>query len=299
MITFSRLGKQGNLGNQLFQIASTIGIAQKYGHTYFFPIWNYSIYFKKELPVSYETDNFKLIKEKTYNFYEWNLDQDNYDLSGWIQSEKYFDIEKTKEIFEFSDFYQDLYVKYQFLFSNNPILISVRRGDFVNHPYYFQLSSLFYFKALVENFPNWKSRNLIFVSDDIKYCKYHFSFLQNSFFLENLTPIEQLALGSKCKDFIISNSTFSWWIAWLGEKRDSKIIHPIKNFRGAFASQNNDCDYFPKRWISFDDKKYRLERKYLALFLKSTIYDFFVNLKYIFNKRKKKYKKRIKRLLKL
>jgi hypothetical protein len=298
MITFSKLGAKGNFGNQLFQIASTIGIAEKYGHDFFFPKWNYSKYFKYQLPVSYKDESFKLIKEKKYSYHEWNLGIDNYDLDGWIQSEKYFNIEKTKKFFQFEDFSNDLYLKYSFLFSRKTILISVRRGDFVNHPYYFQLSYLFYFKALIENFSDWEERNLVFTSDDIEYCKYHFSFLKNSVFLDNLTPIEQLALGIKCDDFIISNSTFSWWIAWLGEKKESKIIRPIKIFRGEFANQNDDSDFFPERWVSFDDSNFSVEKKYFVLYIKGFAYKLLVDAKFLFHKSKKQIKKFVKRLFK-
>jgi hypothetical protein len=296
MITYSKLGTRGNLGNQLFQIASVIGMAEKYKHGYFFPNWNYSKCFKNQLPVSYTDETFKIVKEKKYTHYEWDLGTENYDIDGWLQSEKYFNIKKTKEIFQFENFSLDLYEKYRFLFTKKTILISVRRGDFVNHPFYFQLSYLYYLKALLKNFPDWEERNLIFTSDDIGYCKYHFSFLKNSFFLEQLTAIEQLALGSKFDDFIISNSTFSWWIAWLGEKEGSKIIRPVKNFRGEFAKQNDDSDYFPERWISFDDKKFKTEKRYFSLYIKGFIYAFLVDVKYFFNKSKKQIKKLIKRL---
>ncbi|MBF4517579.1 alpha-1,2-fucosyltransferase [Flavobacterium sp. ANB] len=296
MITFSKLGAKGNLGNQLFQIASVVGIAEKHKHGYFFPNWNYSKCFKNQLPVSYIDETFKIVKEKKFSHYEWDLETENYDLDGWLQSEKYFNIERTKALFQFEDFSHDLYEKYHFLFSKKTILISVRRGDFVNNPYYFQLSYSYYFKALLKNFPDWKDRNLVFTSDDIDYCKYHFSFLKNSFFLEHLTAIEQLALGSRFDDFIISNSTFSWWIAWLGEKKESKIVRPVKNFRGEFAKYNDDSDYFPERWISFDDNKFSAQKRYFILYIKGFIYAFLVDVKYVFNKGKKRIKKLIKRL---
>ena len=44
-ISFSQLGKHGRLGNQLFQIASTLGMAEKYGAEVVFPSWSYENYF--------------------------------------------------------------------------------------------------------------------------------------------------------------------------------------------------------------------------------------------------------------
>jgi hypothetical protein len=275
VLTFKSLGKKGNLGNQLFHIASTIGIAKKNKHEFVFPNWYYTDFFNYSFPIikEYEDYNFVQVVEKSYSFHEWDLGQGNYDVNGALQSEKYFDKVFTKKIFEFkAEFLKELLNKYKYLFDKNTIFISVRRGDFVYHPDYYQLPYQYYFLALEEYFPDWKERNLIFMSDNINYCKYHYSFLKNAIFLENLSAIEQLAIGSQGKDFIISNSTFSWWTAWLGEKEDSKIIRPLKNFRGSLAKLNDDSDFFPEQWIKFDYKKNRIGLKYFSLTIKGRIY---------------------------
>jgi hypothetical protein len=281
MITFSRLGKKGNLGNQMFQIASTVGIALNNNQEFYFPKWEFSKYFMGIFPEIQINEISKSVKEKSFKYEKFIIGNENYDLDGWFQSEKYFDKKYTKELFLFEEiFVNTLLNNYKFLFNKKTILISIRRGDFINHPYYFQLSFKFYFLAIIKNFPDWKKRNLIFTSDDITYCKYHFSFLKNSFFLEELSAIEQLALSTHCDDFVISNSTFSWWIAWLGEKENSKIIRPIKNFRGEFAIKNDDSDYFPTRWISFDDSLYKIDNKYFVLKGKGRLYILFLNIRF-------------------
>ncbi len=300
MIIFSRLGKKGNLGNQMFQIASTIGIALKNNQEFSFPQWEYSKYFIAKLPLIQNAENFESIKEKSYKYNELKLERGNYDLNGWLQSEKYFDKKNTKEVFLFEEkFISCLLDNHKLLFNKKTILISIRRGDFINHPYYFQLSFKFYFLALIKNFPDWKERNLIFTSDDIAYCRYHFSFLTNAFFLEKLTAVEQLALGSQCDDFVISNSTFSWWLAWLGEKENSKIIRPIKNFRDEFAITNDDSDYFPLRWISFDENLYSIGWRYWSLSVRAFFYNVVVNTEYRYSVCSKKTKNLTKRCLEL
>ena len=140
MLTYSGLGVRGNLGNQLFQIAAVIGIAKKYQHDFFFPEWKYEDYFENELPPGIIDDSFVPLKEKEFNFHEWNIAQDgNYDLRGWLQSEKYFDIQKTKEAFKFKkDFTEKTLAKHKSIFDKKTILVSVRRGDFVNNPHFFQ-----------------------------------------------------------------------------------------------------------------------------------------------------------------
>lgn len=300
MITYSKLGKiyRGNLGNQMFQIASTIGIAEKYGHNYFFPAWQYSKYFESQLPVADKDDSFKIIKVEKFDYYERAIGEGNYDLDGWLQTEKYFEQSKIKEIFKFKkEFSEELRKNHQPLFSRKTILISVRRGDFVNNPYFFQTSFKYYLLAIIKNFPDWVDKNLIFTSDDIAYCKYHFSFLKNAFFLNDLSAIEQMALAPQFDDFVISNSTFSWWLALLGEKKDSKVIRPIKYLRGEYSKQNNDADYFPLRWISFDENSYRLGNKYFKLKIKAFVYSLFVNIKFRYLKLKKMIKNFVKMIL--
>ena len=71
MITFNELGRYGRFGNQMFQIASTIGLATKHGYEFGFPYWmNYDhrlrfgskenidiqFLFKHPLPLAGETD---------------------------------------------------------------------------------------------------------------------------------------------------------------------------------------------------------------------------------------------------
>lgn len=299
MITFSKLGNKGNLGNQLFQIAATIGIAKKYQQNYFFPTWKYSDYFEDELPNSTKDDSFISIKESEFNYHEWNISNNyNYDIDGWLQTEKYFDVEKTRAVFKFKeDFTAKTLAKCNSIFEKKTILISVRRGDFVNNPNYFQVSYRYYLLALINNFPDYKERTLVFTSDDIAYCKFHYSFLKNAVFLENIPPMEQIVLGMNCDDYIISNSTFSWWIAWLGENENKRILRPIKNLRGAFGKINNDKDYFPERWIAFDEKKHTLPLKYLVLMGKGTIYNLLVNIKYLYRVNLKIIKTTIKKLI--
>ena len=256
MITFSNIGKKGNLGNQFFQIASTIGLAIENNFEYGFLPWQYQSYFKHKLPsIIALAAEITVVYEKQFHHYAWDFKSEsaNYDLVGWLQTERYFNIAKTRHYFEFEDYLiQKIKTQYAEAFQKKTILISIRRGDFVDHPDYLQLSIKYYLNALVRFFPGWQSRNLVVLSDDIDYCKFHFAFLENAYFGDGLNAIEQLCLGSLCDDFIISNSTFSWWTAWLGEKQNSKVIRPHQNFDGSKRRDSDDKDYFPERWISYN-----------------------------------------------
>lgn len=293
MITFSKLGRKGRLGNQLFQIASTAGIARKNNHSFFFPHWDYQNYFDYNFPTGQPDKSFKRLKEQKFAYHDWKIDNENYDLDGWLQSELYFDAALTKKMFSFEpSFKQSVLQRDKKLFNRNTILISVRRGDFVHSDLYFQLPFKYYLLVLFKYFPGWEQSNLIFASDDIEFCKYHYGHLENAFFLEDRTPVEQIVIGANCDDFIISNSTFSWWIAWLGEEEESKVICPIKNFRGRFYHPS-DKDFYPERWIKFDHRYNFLPMNYFSLSLKSNL----MQSKSLFKFKLKRLKKKISKLL--
>lgn len=262
MVTFSQLEHKGNLGNQLFQIASVIGIASLNKTDFIFPKWKYANYFKNHLPFYENGSEFDFIKinEENSTFQNFSLNSSyNYDINGWLQSEKYFNINKTKYFFQFNENkVEELKGKYKSQFKNKTILISIRRGDFVDHPDFYQLSIKYYINALIKYFPKWKDFSIFVFSDDINYCKYHFGYFNNCTFSDNLNVVEQLILASFCDNFIISNSTFSWWSAWLGEKEKSTIIRPNFNFTESKRLLNDDIDFFPERWIKFNHENEKL-----------------------------------------
>jgi len=238
MITFSKLGKHGNLGNQLFQIASLIGLGKIFKHDVVIPEWQYKKYFEA-LPPTQNIQS-KLVEEKTFNY---NLQQfnelsnnGNYDLLGWLQSEKYW---KDATIFRLKDCEK---------LETPTIGISVRRGDYVDNPNYTLLQINYYLNALLRF--NLSEFNILVFSDDIEYCKIHFSCLNNVQFAQG-NAIEQLTLISKCHSFIIANSTFSWWGAYLG---NGTTIRPNCLFDGELLV-NDISDFYPETWISQDHEE--------------------------------------------
>lgn len=294
MITFSKLGRKGRLGNQLFQIASTAGLARKNDHSFFFPNWDYEKYFEYNFPLGEQNSSFIKLKEKKFPFHAWEIKDGNYDLDGWLQTELYFDAGLTQKLFTFeANFEQYVLKRNKELFKRKTVLISVRRGDFVHSNLFFQLPFKYYFLALFNHFPDWEERNLIFASDDIEYCQFYYGHLKNAFFLKNRSPMEQLVIGTHCDDFIISNSTFSWWIAWLGEKKGSKVICPIKNFRERIF-QLDDRDFYPARWSKFDHRNKILPLSYFPLVVRGNL----SWIKSYFKHKKKRFKMRLAKLFK-
>tara|TARA_B100001989_G_scaffold84813_1_gene58857 strand:+ start:329 stop:1120 length:792 start_codon:yes stop_codon:yes gene_type:complete len=261
MLAFNHLGKLGQLGNQMFQYASTKGIASKLNIPFMIP--DHKEIFDDGIGNRYPIlihDAFNLdgkrgmlqtqdyIQETTFHFEEkfFNiLPSTNVSLWGFFQTEKYFkhiedDIRK-----DFT-FHNDIFIACKELREtvDNPIALHIRRGDFIwNNAHHPPLGLDYYEKALKE-FDD--DRNVIIFSDDTKWCKEQNLFESDRFIVaEDNDQFHDLCLMSMCDDFIIANSTFSWWGAWLGNR--GKVIAPKKWFG---ENLNHDTkDLYCEEWI--------------------------------------------------
>lgn len=270
MITYSKFGSsvRGNLGNSLFQYASVFGLSKKYNQELILPKWKYRYYFNKL--INDGNKYFPKVAESSYHYNEndWlKLKNGSWDIDGWLQSEKYWEHSKEdiKNLLSWKEqFKQSVLTKFGDNNLENTIAISVRRGDYVDNPNYNLLPISYYIQGLINHFPDWQQKRILIFSDDIPYCKIHFECLPNVWFSDRLNDVEQLCLMSLCSGFIIANSTFSWWGAYLAELRDSdvKIVRPNYLFAGKLLEQyGGHKDHYPDRWINFDhkNKKYNLK----------------------------------------
>lgn len=116
------------------------------------------------------------------------------------------------------------------LFNHPCISVSIRCGqDYIKQGWPIAKSE--YFKKAINNIIqrkyNNQAVNILIFTDDIDKAK-KMSFEQSVTFVENKSALEQLEMMSFCNDFVISNSSFSWWGAFLGLKDNSIVIAPEK-----------------------------------------------------------------------
>ena len=276
MLLNKQWGEIVRLGNFMFKYASVLGIANKYNTPVCFPN-NYMFnYFKNEIIIDtgIEPDinigervhyyDPELFEQFTNDFKTKNV---NIMLNCFLQSPKYWERceEYVIEMLKFKEFELDkIKIKYEIPLSKKTIGISIRRGDFIGHGYYWQIPTEFYLYALEKHFPDWLEYNIILFSDDPNWIRTTFNgdniFYSNGDFLDTNyfnNPMEQLLYGSLCDNFIISNSTFSWWLGYLATncKKSGKVVHSGKNVTPLFDKQyqqSNVNDYYHKNWIKSD-----------------------------------------------
>lgn len=244
----------GRLGNNLFQIALLIGLEKKYGYNYFIPQWKHSKDFKK---LRYNT-NITLKPKKTYIEPSFKYTEigsfgdilgDLIDFRGYFQSWKYFDFcrETILDSFSFNPeviFQAKKYLKDNFLDPSSVVCMHLRRTDYLSKQHYHTnlLESTSYYIEAMKIFKKENKKFLIF-SDDIEFCKRIFGGVEGVFFSEN-NEILDLCLMSLCSNFIIANSSFSWWGAYLSQDPNKFVIAPNK----WFETNIDTSDLIPKEW---------------------------------------------------
>ena len=233
MITYSQLGFNGRLGNQLFQLASTIGYALDNNQRYVFN-WGYSNHFHLER-VGGISPTYSITEQHGLNYDnlpEYRPEMGCVDLKGYLQSHLYF------------DHHRDVILKH---FKTNETIndfgfIHVRRGDYLNLPDHHPIQPVeYYIKGM--NILG-KSKYLCF-SDDIEWCERNI-IDDRIVFVKGVNEIDTLKMMMECNAAVIANSSFSWWGAYLGNH--DNVVAPANWFGPAYQGFKIS-DRIPERWI--------------------------------------------------
>ena len=317
VLTNLNIGRNGRLGNQLFQAAAAIGLSHSLNTDVLFPrVWTapsrlfhngenwrtlndeiISALWKGINPETGETylpNNQKLLNLAESkgghlpNIYPQHLDRDTLidptqliNLDGYFQSEKYFQrstavirklFQPKKTITDYID------SKYRLDQAQRYASLHVRRGDYVKleeshpdnpHP----TQSLDYYQSALDRL---KPDHVLVFSDDLDWCKNNLV-LDNATFISERGHTEEekdqthpdfgkrahlnlesdfteMILMSRCQDHVISNSSFSWWGAWLNPNKNKRVIAPKLWFSEGYAQkstlnpQNYLNDLIPEGW---------------------------------------------------
>lgn len=202
----------------------------------------------------------KINKERSFEFDKSILELEGSQyIAGLWQSYKYF--EDIEEIIR-----QDYKVKKPLvdksllllskIKSCDSVCINIRRTDYLSVKQTADVLGfigLEYYRKALEILMSRISQPEIFVfSDDIQWCREHIRagmapivYVDHSYAGEKFGDYFQLMMA--CKHFIIPNSTFGWWAAWLNANTNKLVIAPDKWMSDRSI---NTKDLVPPSWIS-------------------------------------------------
>ena len=266
MIGFNALGRMGRLGNQMFQYAALKGLAKNIGTDICIPHYTQAVddgignMLRTELFDSFDlrvnigllnNGHAPVVNERFFHFDEelFAMCPDHVSLQGYFQTEKYFKhiADEIREDFTFKD---EILNPCKEMISGveNPIALHVRRTDYVSNSANHPPCTLEYYEAALKYFDN--DRNVIVFSDDPAWCQEQELFSDDRFMVsENDDNRVDLCLMSLCNDFIIANSSYSWWGAWLSSNKNKKVIAPNRWFgENGYTKDHDTKDLIPDDW---------------------------------------------------
>lgn len=195
------------------------------------------------------TINHEKIGERIFQCYSWNGYCFNFDpfyyssinskyrgggyrnkyVYGYFQSEKYFKAEEKMLREQFStDVGKDALSYENKIRETNAVAFHIRLGDYQKKKNkYLNVCTDFYYENAVRYICEHVQNPQFFVfTNDIEQAGKKYFIPDNAVFVTGTCDYEDLMLMKKCKHFIISNSTFSWWGSYLSENEKKIVVAP-------------------------------------------------------------------------
>ena len=180
---------------------------------------------------------------------------DTYCFDGYWQSYRYLSAITPSLQFE-DQRINDISADYiNAIEQSEAVFLHIRRGDYLNkeNQKVFAECPLNYFENAANRIKeDIKNVHFFVFSNDIQWVKSHLklndnevTFIQNE---GNSCDLKDFYLMTRCKHAIISNSTFSWWAAYLINNCDKKVIAP-KHWYNDISMNNATKDLIPPTWI--------------------------------------------------
>ena len=172
-------------------------------------------------------------EKNVFDFYDKYTFYKNAYFHGFWQNEKYFSDIRNELINEIN--FKTMRKKHtnllEIIKKRNSVAVHIRRGDktLKKNNKMFALPRINYFiESMNYMLKNLREPFFLFFSDDLSWAKKNIPKSYRGRFVSDFSETEDLISMKNCKHNIISNSTFSWWAAWLNLNKNKIIICPKK-----------------------------------------------------------------------
>ena len=217
------------LGNQLFMVFSAFNYSYTHNKNLKI-IWDKnetkrpkyfdSILLKFE---KYVIDSYSkpvdIYKEQKFSYKTIPYTENNILLYGYFQSSRYFskiNLDMLKDMLNFGDSSQNILTDSIKSRGFTPVILHVRRSDYLLLPNYHPTQTIDYYKAGIEIIrKNVDNPYFLLISDDIKFLE-NIPLGEHEKIIVDETDIKTMHLMSLGRHFIIANSSYSWWGAMIG-----------------------------------------------------------------------------------
>jgi hypothetical protein len=245
----------GQLGNNLFQVATASALAWEHHAEPCFPDFNSNCPIYRH--VFFRCSNQKPCKnialgwgEPAYSYCPIQYYPDM-QIDGYFQSEKYFSRYRKQLLELFAPHPDDLaYIRKKYsLLLNHPQTVGVQiryyKWEFPTEDLYPQYGKE-YLEAAMAKFP--ETSLFVVSSNNVEFARKSVpSWAKNVVFLENEPNYIDMYVLSYCKHNIITNSSFGWWSAWLNQNPEKIVVRPAKWISGLPTQ-----DVCPEEWVTID-----------------------------------------------
>ena len=174
-------------------------------------------------------------------------------LNGFWQSERYFapiaDIIRRELTFRCAPSAKNQALLDE-IHSTEAVALHVRRSDYLSLPAYGACGPDYYHRAIDHLLLQVRNPHFFIFSDDPEWTRLHIKPKGACTYIDHNTgkqDFEDLRLMSQCGYFIIANSTFSWWGAWLSENKAKRIICPQGWYTDPWCRSTPDL--IPDSWL--------------------------------------------------
>lgn len=174
-------------------------------------------------------------------------------FDGYFQSPKYFDDIRDDIIDELTPQYKFNNDEKGFINrieNTESVCVTIRLGDYLNNSTHQVCSKKFYINAMRKMKELHPNAEFFIFSDEINKAKDIFDFPYSVIYDSGrMKDFASLFVMSKCKHFIISNSSFSWWAQYLSQNAQKTVIAPHK-----WYAQDVPCDIYEDDWLLMKGK---------------------------------------------
>ncbi len=201
------------------------------------------------------TRKYPVVKEAHFHYDERLLPeaQEGVIYDGWWQSPKYFAgvEEQLRQDLRFSrpviDASRDLLGRIE---GCNAVCLNVRRTDFLKVDTLNATDKDYFLRGADYLIDRLDDPRFFVFSDDIEWCRENISLAAPTEFVDHAHKGfkfgNYLRLMTACRHFLIPNSSFAWWAAWLNTQPGKVVVAP-KNW---FTDPNIDTsDLVPQEWV--------------------------------------------------